>query len=637
MDRDSYRSKPDAWQTGPSDPEQDRAEDGDASPDARAPADVFNAHAILSALSHDDADEATADDVPDGADDAAEPDLEAALRATFASFGQETYEDDDGPPEEAHREADEASADDADGAMEPDLKAALRATFAPAAEETFEDDGPQDAAHDDDAFDASPAAERDAEDVEAEDPASDLPGEPLPAHVADAIASAPTLEGENDEAPEDDVPLFDDEAGAVEDQPEAPDPFAAEQVSTPAEMSGDDADPAASGLDVADAETDDVTAIGDPAPDEPTPDEPAAQLFADDRTDAASEPDATETLPDASGADTSVAAVFPAPEESENTADGDGESGAVFAAPSAADAGPDDETVFASIDDPDMPGRKPRIALMGEFSAGKSTLSNLLIGSDPLPTRVTATQLPPVWISWGDGQAYREDLDGSTHAIDIERIGDIDPAETRVVRLFCRSDILELCDIIDMPGISDPNMSSDVWERLIDKADGVIWCTHATQAWRQSEAAVWESLDHAIFSNSLLLITRFDKLRNEIDRARVLKRVERETRGLFSARLPISLTQALSAGDDAETWQQSGAADFTDRLVSILNALATSLGSQTGDRLGAPLDDEATDANARPRSVRVHRGRSAAPVMPRRVVPRRVRPMAESGRRDAAF
>ena len=42
--------------------------------------------------------------------------------------------------------------------------------------------------------------------------------------------------------------------------------------------------------------------------------------------------------------------------------------------------------------------RRPRIALMGEFSAGKSTLANLMVGSDPVPMQVVATQLPPVWI-----------------------------------------------------------------------------------------------------------------------------------------------------------------------------------------------------------------------------------------------
>ena len=55
---------------------------------------------------------------------------------------------------------------------------------------------------------------------------------------------------------------------------------------------------------------------------------------------------------------------------------------------------------------------RPRVALMGEFSAGKSTLSNLLVGRSALPVNVTATQLPPVWMSYGDEQPYRVGLDG---------------------------------------------------------------------------------------------------------------------------------------------------------------------------------------------------------------------------------
>ena len=118
--------------------------------------------------------------------------------------------------------------------------------------------------------------------------------------------------------------------------------------------------------------------------------------------------------------------------------------------------------------------RKPRIAIMGEFSAGKSTLTNLLIGSEPLPVRVTATQLPPVWISYGDAEPYREDMQGNSHPVDLKDLASIAIEETSLIRISLKSDILELCDLIDMPGISDPNMSSEVWERVIGQADGVL-------------------------------------------------------------------------------------------------------------------------------------------------------------------
>lgn len=216
--------------------------------------------------------------------------------------------------------------------------------------------------------------------------------------------------------------------------------------------------------------------------------------------------------------------------------------------------------------------RKPRLALMGEFSAGKSTLSNLLLGCDPLPTRVTATRLPPVWMSFGDEAAFAIGHDGEEVPIGLDEINKVDLSETRLIRVFLRSELLELCDLIDMPGISDPNMSSDVWRSVFDLADSVIWCTHATQAWRQSEAATWERLRDLTRGDNLLLITQFDKLIAERDRARVLARVRKETDGQFSAVYPVSLLGALKAGDDVEAWAASGAADFTNHLVELLLA-----------------------------------------------------------------
>ncbi len=274
-----------------------------------------------------------------------------------------------------------------------------------------------------------------------------------------------------------------------------------------------------------------------------------------------------------------------------------------------------------ALDAPDDPARKPRVALMGEFSAGKSTLSNLLLGADPLPVKVTATRLPPVWIAFGDDPAWREDLDGNRHKIDIDDLESVGLEETRLIRLFLKSDMLQLCDLIDMPGISDPNMASEVWRDVIGEADNVIWCSHATQAWRQSEAAVWDTLPETLRDKSLLLLTRFDKLLNERDRMRVLARVRRETQGLFSDMFPVSLIQALAAGDDQTMWDQSGAGPFVERLIDLLvNPQSVSGGSyETVVVARQDRRERASDV------VAVPEPREAVETAPVRVMPSRVR------------
>ncbi|AZV77279.1 hypothetical protein EBB79_04815 [Parasedimentitalea marina] len=212
------------------------------------------------------------------------------------------------------------------------------------------------------------------------------------------------------------------------------------------------------------------------------------------------------------------------------------------------------------------PSRKPRLALMGEFSAGKSTLTNLLVSRQVLPTRVTATRLPPVWISYGDDAAYVVSTDGTQTPVALEDLGDVQMETTAMIRLFFPSDALTLCDLIDMPGISDPNMDSEVWQSLLPEVDGVIWCTHATQAWRQSEAAVWDHITATVTGPNILLITHFDKLRTDRDRDRVVARVSKETDASFDTIFPISLSEAIDAGDDIEAWKRSGA----DRLIEFM-------------------------------------------------------------------
>ena len=249
----------------------------------------------------------------------------------------------------------------------------------------------------------------------------------------------------------------------------------------------------------------------------------------------------------------------------------------------------------------------PKLCLMGEFSAGKSTLSNLLLGEAALPVNVTATQLPPVWMSKGDATPYRVDLAGDEYDLDLESLEDVSVQDTSHIRVFRDAAILDQCDLIDMPGISDPNMDAEVWQRVLPMADMVIWCTHATQAWRQSEAAVWSTMSADLQTKSFMLLTRMDKILSERDQGRVVKRVARETEGLFKGLFPISLTRALAAEGDAEKWAASGAEAFHEALAEQLEELRTAKFAVSHD-LGRPRSDRVvTPSRIRPRPLSTRR------------------------------
>lgn len=211
---------------------------------------------------------------------------------------------------------------------------------------------------------------------------------------------------------------------------------------------------------------------------------------------------------------------------------------------------------------------RPTIALLGEFSAGKSTLANVLLGVSQSKVRVTATQAPPIWYVAGTGRPVLVGTDGTETEVASGSLTDVSLQDTRVIRVPVEADILDTVTIIDMPGSSDPNMSPDIWDALLPLADIAIWCTPATQAWRQSEAAIWDMVSDTLKERSLLLLTRIDKVTSSTDRNRIINRIERETRGLFRDVLPVSL---LNVGQPPAHCVPSGMSQVMQAIADILS------------------------------------------------------------------
>jgi hypothetical protein len=224
---------------------------------------------------------------------------------------------------------------------------------------------------------------------------------------------------------------------------------------------------------------------------------------------------------------------------------------------------------------------KPKIAFLGEFSSGKSTLANVLLGRVSSPVRVTATQVPPIWYTHGDGDPIVVDSEGHETVIGLDEVASVPVEGTQFVRVFLSAPILERLDFIDMPGSSDPNMSPDIWNAILPQADAVIWCTPATQAWRQSEAAIWDEVDPDVQERSVLLVTRIDKVLSDADRARLMKRMRRETTGTFRDIFAVDLMSATEA-----TWRQRPAPrrTGTQAVQAAVDSLLTGFGAARADR-----------------------------------------------------
>lgn len=202
-----------------------------------------------------------------------------------------------------------------------------------------------------------------------------------------------------------------------------------------------------------------------------------------------------------------------------------------------------------------------RIALFGEFSSGKSTLINALLGRRLLPAQVTATHLPAIWISRGRKPWSVVGVDGTSRPVVPADLGKVAVAGTAHVRAYVEAPILEHFDLIDTPGNADPNISSEHWRQICGQADAAIWCTAATNAWRQSELAAWKDVPQAVRANGILAVTRADKLEDETDAARLFRRVTRDAGRHFRAIHLIAATEGF------------GIVELRDELIAIAREL----------------------------------------------------------------
>jgi hypothetical protein len=215
--------------------------------------------------------------------------------------------------------------------------------------------------------------------------------------------------------------------------------------------------------------------------------------------------------------------------------------------------------------------RPLRLAICGEYNAGKSSLANLLGGIESLPTAaISNTRIPTllyyapepeIWaVRNATGQLARVRADQNTlpHAVFRLEVGLPSPR-------------LRAMQILDFPGLADP-AQVDLACHAVDLA---LWCTVSTQAWKESERLAWGQLPARLRACGLLVATHADLLASARDRERLLMRLRRECDSMFRDIVMVATIDAIArmreyAHAPVETEGQSGAADALDAALAAL-------------------------------------------------------------------
>lgn len=215
------------------------------------------------------------------------------------------------------------------------------------------------------------------------------------------------------------------------------------------------------------------------------------------------------------------------------------------------------------------------IGFAGEFGAGKSSLANMLAGTDILPTGPQHLKLPLVIVQ------YAADLETTVGwwanspqtfaGIDLEKAAGFEPD---FISIGLPAEALQEMVLFDLPGSGALDESYKQTLELLKFVDCAIWCTNGTNAWRETERFLWSHVSKELQENSLLAVTHSDLPVVAETLPRLLPQLERDSKDLFQAVVPIGTPVAVKAMEqepepDYELWASCGGEDLAKRILDL--------------------------------------------------------------------
>ncbi len=194
--------------------------------------------------------------------------------------------------------------------------------------------------------------------------------------------------------------------------------------------------------------------------------------------------------------------------------------------------------------------RRYRVAVIGEFNRGKSSLINALLGAQVLPTNILPTTAIVNRIRFGETyQAVLRYNDGRREEVPLERLAEYG-TKTDEERAAIASTILEMdieypavfcqnsIEILDTPGMNDDAQMAQRTLGVLGEVDSAIMVIHAEYPMSQSEKNLvlmliaQRNIHHVSFV--VTFIDHFEE-KEEQDRAieTVRKRIQKDTWELF--------------------------------------------------------------------------------------------------------
>jgi hypothetical protein len=119
-------------------------------------------------------------------------------------------------------------------------------------------------------------------------------------------------------------------------------------------------------------------------------------------------------------------------------------------------------------------------------------------------------------------------------------------APSRLIEVGLPLEVLRQVEMVEVRAFPEMQTVCAV-SRAFRQVDLTIWCTLATQAWKETEVLAWKRVPVVYRRGALMLVTYKDAIRHEKDEAKITARLRHATASLFGDVALISLRDAVQS------------------------------------------------------------------------------------------
>lgn len=192
-----------------------------------------------------------------------------------------------------------------------------------------------------------------------------------------------------------------------------------------------------------------------------------------------------------------------------------------------------------------------KIAIIGQFSSGKSSFLNAILGQNILPSGIIPITAKVCEICYGENAFLQINYkDGTQELTTIDFLAKQSEKITQIdsFKLYTPNEILRHITFLDTPGFNSQNaQDTDISNNILQVVDGIIWLSLIDNVGKSSEKEVLNTHIKQFKSKSLCVLNQKDRLKNNDEITTSLKYAKSAFGGIFEDIVAISAKDALQA------------------------------------------------------------------------------------------